>query len=106
MRDDEIVRGGSTKLNCELREALDINATLDDFMEKNSTLYCRYARGVRDIYQLRARKNYVRRDMIVVWLAGPTGCGKTKFCYDYCQRLGIIPWCSGHDLKYMDGYIN
>jgi len=37
----------------------------------------------------------------VVWIAGPTGCGKTRFAVEH--SLGV-PWFTGENLKWFDGY--
>jgi len=37
----------------------------------------------------------------VIWIAGPTGCGKTR--YDIENSVGV-PWISGANLTWFDGY--
>lgn len=47
-------------------------------------------------------RNTIKRRPYVLWLAGPTGCGKTRLA------TSIDPdyWLSNQDLKWFDGYIN
>jgi adenylylsulfate kinase-like enzyme len=45
-------------------------------MDENPETYCRYRNGLIDIFN-RKLKNLPKNKPFVVWLAGPTGCGKT-----------------------------
>ena len=47
-------------------------------MRNEASIYCRHNRGLADLYKLKYRDHQVKVPPFVIWLAGPTGCGKTK----------------------------
>ena len=44
----------------------------------------------------------------IIWLAGPTGCGKSYYIQNWCKENNIEPcdtWYSSDKLQWFDGYI-
>jgi len=58
-------------------------ASTSQFMMANKDLYCRLRQGVKDIYAEKA-KEMPKQKPFVCWLAGPTGCGKSRYAREYC----------------------
>ena len=69
--------------NNKLLDAIENCATLELFMEKHISLYCRYKNGIEALYKLRDKKANEKKIVpFVIWLAGFTECGKTKIAME------------------------
>jgi hypothetical protein len=69
-------------------------------MTRYPEMYCRYRNGLRDIYQHFARiapKSIPR----IIWLCGPTGCGKTRRAFD---MMPLDTWINNGSCQWFDGY--
>jgi len=88
----------------------DLKKIIDDYKNKgikalaldHPDLYCRYRQGLKDIF------NYMRDAMPkniprVIWLCGPTGCGKTRQAVEMADNPEDL-WMSGKNLEFFDGY--
>lgn len=59
-------------------------------MRSNASMYSRCSRGVQDLYRLKYLDHPDLmpfpdlREKIVIWIAGATGCGKSKLAEDIC----------------------
>lgn len=59
-----------------------------------------YRKGLLDIYD-RMRRKEPKGKPYVVWLAGPTGCGKTMLAFNSANKDDIwmssrLPWANGY----------
>lgn len=68
------------------------------FREEMGDVYVKYHNGFDKIGLLNSKKRTEKPN--VVWIYGPTGCGKTSYVYDKHPDL----WISNEDLKWFDGY--
>lgn len=83
----------------ELQETIKSGATLREIDEKHFTLFARYSKGIKESMALKLTE---REDKPrVIWLHGPTGCGKTKKVYDEFDRRDVYP---KEDHKWWDRY--
>lgn len=54
-------------------------ATINDIMENSPATYCQYRNGLKDLAALGTKKKTKNfRELEVVLITGPTGCGKTR----------------------------
>jgi len=83
-----------------LAKLIDGCATLETFIREHNSIYCRNRNGVKDIYELKYRDTAVKVVPTVVYLAGPTGCCKTRTAVELAEKLfpGEKPWISGINL--------
>lgn len=73
-----------------------------ELAEKFPTECIKYHSGFAKTFDLRRQAEGGKTKPYVVWLAGPTGCGKTFTAFDECKER---PWVSSSDLKWFDGYV-
>ena len=58
------------------------NPTIEDLMRQKPSTYCRNRNGLMDIYELKYRDLGVnKRIPFILWLAGETGCGKSRMAH-------------------------
>lgn len=62
---------------------------LQGLMSNDPDLYCRYSRGLERLYSLREEKRPKQKPM-VIWLCGPTGCGKTRLAMEFPGTRSLI----------------
>jgi len=80
-------------------------------MEQYPYIYCRFRNGLLDIFYKKQQKSAIKLPPIVIWISGPTGCGKSKEAHEiaimYATRKGRPnekPWTSYDTLQWFDGY--
>ena len=62
-------------------------------------MYCRYRQGLKDIYD-RKRQQEGKIVPTIHWLAGPTGCGKTRLAFGTGEDVwmsSVLPWFDGYN---------
>lgn len=64
--------------------------------------FVRYYRGFQALFN-ELRRTTVRSAPYVEWLAGPTGCGKTRAAIEEAMALGDF-WTSSETFNWFDGY--
>lgn len=50
---------------------------LDDLIDEEPSVYCRYRNGLKEIFARKDKKCSKEFKPETIWLCGPTGCGKT-----------------------------
>lgn len=73
---------------------------IEEIIETEPELYCRYRNGIRDIVALNQKKSIPDwRNLEVILLTGPTGCGKTRLAMQEATYK-----IQGYNLKWWQGY--
>lgn len=76
-------------------------ATLKDVMLEEPELYCRYRNGLKDIHAMAVKeKTKEFRELEVIVISGPTGCGKTRAAMQeatYKIEGSSLDWWDGYD---------
>lgn len=75
--------------------------SLTSFIDNNPTLYVRYRSAMKELVRREALKNITDWSKRVIWIKGPTGCGKTRMAVDLG---GDNYWISNGTLKWFDNY--
>lgn len=78
----------------DLKKLIENNATLGALMDENPEMYCRFRQGLKDIYD-RKRQQQGKIVPTIHWLAGPTGCGKTRLAFGTGEDVwmsSVLPW--------------
>lgn len=93
----------------EFKTKLEECATIKDFMNKYTQLYCHMRGGITDWYNAKAEPTTTIRELDVFWFHGPTGTGKTWQAIHnpiWKATLGdeFEFWASVPDCKYFQGY--
>jgi len=79
-----------------VREVVENGGGMKEVMEETNSY-----QAVRFAEKLLTYKEKKRNwEMEVIWLFGPTGCGKTKRAFEETNN----PWVSGKNLKWWEGY--
>ena len=72
-------QGHRTDLETVTQELVDGKKKLSEIMLEQPKIYCQYRNGLKDIAANVTKKNTKSfRELEVVLLSGPTGCGKTR----------------------------
>jgi len=96
-------------------DALKAGTKLQDIMLENPEVYCRYRNGLKDIAAVVIQKSLPDwRDIDVVLMTGPTGCGKTREAWNFSLNrykiMGtMLNWWQdyeGQDTLIIDEYNN
>lgn len=75
---------------------------LSQVMEEEPVLFCKYRNGLKDLASAGAKKRTkLDRELKVVVISGPTGCGKTRAAIAETSNAYKI---QGYDLQWFDGY--
>lgn len=87
----------------EVKQALETHDTLDDLIDQNPELYCRFRNGLIDIYA--RRQVEVNKPVPVVrWYYGATGTGKSREAFSLGQQSPDGFWVAPLSLDWFDGY--
>lgn len=72
-------QGHRSDLDVIGEQLLSGESTLEDIMRETPTTYCQYRNGLRDLAAVGTKnKTKAFRNLEVILLTGPTGCGKTR----------------------------
>lgn len=63
----------------------------------------KYSRGLMFLHSM--QKMPKREPPVVIWIAGPTGIGKTRAAEEYCHSVCEDYWMSNGELRWFDGYM-
>ena len=88
-------------MKVKLGEELAMHSNINAFAASNPELYCRYWHGLTNLYEMK-RSGARDGKPYVIWLAGPTGCGKTRWVVDLFPDGEVwissdLPWCDGYN---------
>lgn len=74
-------------------------------MRNHASVYCRNRNGLQDIYTLKFKDLGIKkRTPFILWLAGETGCGKSRLAHLIATWFpNTEPFISGDNLKWWDG---
>lgn len=94
-----LIAGGRT----DLTKALEAFPTLDELMDGEPEMYCRFRNGLRDIYAKRSTsiEKPVPR---VYWFYGETGSGKSRQAHAMLADCVDGSWVAPLNLDWFDGY--
>lgn len=72
-------QGHRTDLEVISEQLLSGDSTLEDVMHESPSTYCQYRNGLRDLAAVGTKNKTKKfRNLEVILLTGPTGCGKTR----------------------------
>lgn len=83
----------------DLKEAIEKCQSVKEMAMEYPVLYCKYRNGIRDIF-LFTKESQKKVKPYVIWLAGETGCGKTRLATSINEDF----WISSKKLDWFDGY--
>ncbi len=89
---------GKSSEYLEAIEAAKLGASEKELAIEYTGTYIRYYKGLNRVRKFIAEQRDKPTD--VIWLWGPTGCGKTRFAYDNYQNIYSKPaggWFDGYD---------
>lgn len=106
--------GQGTRVDLKsITDKLVTGTPLDQIMLEEPSIYCRYRNGLRDIQaHVTKQKTEAWREVHVMLLTGPTGCGKTRFAMEnskYKIQGGKLAWWqdyNGEEAICIDEYNN
>lgn len=94
-------QGHRTDLETVTQELVDGKKKLSEIMLEQPKIYCQYRNGLKDIAANVTKKNTKSfRELEVVLLSGPTGCGKTRHAMEeatYKIQGGDLDWWQDYD---------
>lgn len=71
------------------------------FMDNHTMLYARYKSAMIDLLRREAFKQTKDWTKRIIWMKGPTGCGKTKMATEFCPEDF---WINSGTLEWFDNY--
>lgn len=95
-------QGHRSDLEAVAKSLVNGEKTLENVMEEEPVLYCKYRNGLKDLSGLglkKSTKNF--REVEVIVMSGPTGCGKTRSAVAMSEDYYKI---EGEALQWFDGY--
>lgn len=66
-----------------INEVVNQYDNINNFMQEESDLYCRYRNGIKDLFNARIVAHSGPRE--VIWIYGPSGCGKSRHAREICE---------------------
>lgn len=75
-----------------------------DISEKYGIQFMKYHKGIREKLNCKYASERAQRDVEVVVLVGPTGCGKTSYVYEEYSESLFDMVCTKGNSQWFDGY--
>lgn len=97
------VQGNRSDLNTLVQQVINSETTVLNILEHNPIAYHQYGRtllALQDVVDNRTRRNWMTRG---IWLAGPTGSGKTRYVWDNHPHDDIYVY-NANDRGWWDTY--
>ena len=85
------------------QEALEKATNMTELATSFRGTFVRYHTGFAELFT-RDRRKQPKIKPFVTWLAGPTGCGKTRTAYETAVAAGTVWMDTGSKLNWFDGY--